>query len=240
MTPTIHCVRHGQAFHNLSIANHNIHDPLLTDLGEEQSRRLLSNSPALQTADLIVSSPLKRTLCTSLLAFDSLLAAKETRIIALPELQETSDLPCDTGSQLSDLATEFAHQTVDFSLIKPDWDSKKGKWAPSASAIEKRAQEARTWLLQRPEREIVVVTHGGFLQYLTSNWTSTNCTEIVRAVGWANAECRSYVFSSADPGTACLVETVESRERRMGRERGLDHNEKTQLKRTATEEGLKT
>lgn len=39
------------------------------------------------------------------------------------------------------------------------------RWAPNAKAIENRARDAREWLMNRPEKEIVVVTHGGFLHY---------------------------------------------------------------------------
>lgn len=48
-----------------------------------------------------------------------------------------------------------------------------GKGAPSASAVEKRVREARQRLKARPEAEIVVVTHGGFLHYFTEDWVRT-------------------------------------------------------------------
>lgn len=37
-------------------------------------------------------------------------------------------------------------------------------------AIEKRARAVRCWLSHRVEREIVVVTHGAFLHFLTEDW----------------------------------------------------------------------
>jgi hypothetical protein len=49
---------------------------------------------------------------------------------------------------------------VDLSLVTPGWNSKKGKWAPNSQAIEERAMVARKWLMARPEKEIVLVTHG--------------------------------------------------------------------------------
>lgn len=58
------------------------------------------------------------------------------------------------------------------------WNSKRGRWASNAPAIEKRAREARVWLRElgrRAEKEgmedvnIVVVTHGGFLHYFTDD-----------------------------------------------------------------------
>lgn len=135
-------------------------DPLLTPYGEEQCRALQKNFPNMSSVDIVVASPIKRTIYTALLAFEPVLKAKKLKVIALPELQETSDLPCDTGSSPEELAKEFAGRPVDLSLVKPGWNNKRMKWAPTATAIEKRARDARLWLMQRPEKEIVVVSHG--------------------------------------------------------------------------------
>ena len=62
MPPIIHCVRHGQGVHNLSYANHDLPDPELTQLGEEQARALTSKFPDLANVELIVSLPLRRTI----------------------------------------------------------------------------------------------------------------------------------------------------------------------------------
>ena len=76
-------------------------------------------------------------------------------------------------------------------------------------------------MLARPEKEVVVVSHGGFLQYLTES-------EVHH--GWANAELRTYIFPAEGLGSvgAKLVEKIESREKRVVR-KGLDHNESRQL-----------
>ncbi len=241
MPPLVHFVRHSQAYHNLSIANHSIHDPQLTAYGEEQCRTLQASFPKMRDIDLIVSSPLKRTLYTSLITFYPWLQAKQIKVIALPELQETSDLPCDTGSPICDLLKEFAGKPVDFSLVLPGWDSKKGKFAPTAPAIENRAADARAWLLQRPEKEVVVVSHGGFLQYLTSNWSaSSDPSTKMQGTGWANAEWRTYTFNPFDTTPPQLIETVQSRQRRLGKYKSLDHNESTQLKRTVTQQSTQS
>ena len=108
----------------------------------------------------MVASPIKRTLYTALIAFGPVLKEKKLKVIALPELQETSDLPCDTGSSPEELGKLFEGENVDLDLVKPGWNSKRMKWAANAPAIERRAREARQWLLARPEKEIVVVSHG--------------------------------------------------------------------------------
>ena len=145
-------------------------DPPLTTLGVQQCIRLRNNFPHHNSAELIVSSPLRRTIYTSILAFQPIIA-RGSWIIALPELQETADLPCDTGSDVIVIEQEYAGKPVDISAVPDDWNSKQGRWAPIAAALEKRAKEVREWLRKRPEKEIVVVTHGGFLHYLTGDWT---------------------------------------------------------------------
>ncbi|GAB7337931.1 hypothetical protein MBLNU457_4314t2 [Dothideomycetes sp. NU457] len=151
-----------------------MHDPLLTPFGEEQCRTLSKEFPYNDKIDLVVASPLKRTIYTALNSFPGPIQNRHLKVIALPELQETSDLPCDTGSDAAEVQREFQGKPVDLAKLQgPEgatWNSKQGKWAPNSDAIQGRAQEARQWLLQRPEKDIVVVTHGGFLHYFTEDW----------------------------------------------------------------------
>lgn len=165
MAPRLHLVRHAQGLHNLCDANTKIHDPDLTPLGEKQCAELQKKFPHHHGVDLIVSSPIRRTLYTALLSFENDIKTKQLTIVALPELQETSALPCDTGSDPAQLANEFANNHVDFTHVEPGWNVKTGKWSPEKDAIKQRAQEAREWLAQRPEKEIVVVTHGSYRSF---------------------------------------------------------------------------
>ena len=93
------------------------------------------------------------------------------KVIALPEIQETADVPCDTGTDISVLKKEMEGKPVDLSRVMDGWNSKTGRWSPTGSAISERARQARQWLKARPEKVIVVVTHGGLLHYLTEDWT---------------------------------------------------------------------
>ncbi|RMY12133.1 hypothetical protein D0867_07864 [Hortaea werneckii] len=230
MTPRIHCVRHAQGYHNLSVANHSMRDPLLTPYGEEQCRDLARLFPYHDKIDAVVASPIRRTVYTALLGFGSDLDRKSLNVIAMPELQETSDLPCDTGSSPEDLAKEFDGKPVDLGLVQPGWNSKKMQWAANARSIEARARAARLWLMNRPEKDIVVVTHGGFLHYFTEDWSGS---DRFAGTGWANTEFRTYTFSSSEPEQAHLIETPESRQRRCGDDKSLDREEQAQLKRTS-------
>lgn len=117
-------------------------DPSLTAYGEEQCARLAHDFPYHKRVDLLVASPLRRTLYTTLLGFHTEIA-KGIPIIALPEVQEVADVPCDTGSDVEVLKEEMKGKPVDLSRLQEGWNSKTGKWASSADKIEERAREAR-------------------------------------------------------------------------------------------------
>ncbi|KAL8688872.1 MAG: hypothetical protein Q9218_005326 [Villophora microphyllina] len=254
MAPTLHLVRHAQAVHNLTTANHGMHDPALTPHGENQCLELRSRFPYHSSVSLLVCSPLRRTTQTTLLAFEPE-TSRGVQCIALPYIQETSDLPCDTGSDLSKIKKDFKDQPVDFSQVPEDWNSKLGKWEASQYAIDSRCREARRWLKSRKEDSIVVVSHGGLLHYLTQDWSDSGKfygKDITHpdqhpgkiplnvhgsasiGTGWENTEFRSYQFVDGDDNNASMEETSESRQRRKNTEKPLTKEEKTQLRETAT------
>ncbi|KAL1306223.1 hypothetical protein AAFC00_004315 [Neodothiora populina] len=235
---TITCVRHAQGFHNLTVANHAIHDPLLTPMGEEQCRILAQNFPKahMDQIELIIASPLKRTIYTALLSFAPVIKQKNLKVLLLPELQETSDLPCDTGSSLEEIRKEFAGQPIDTSIMEmsqnADWTSKTGRWAPNSSAIEERAKVAREFLYSRDEKEVAVVTHGGFLHYFTQDWSDISRLDGTPSAGtgWANTEYRHYIVTTPN-GEVQLVETPESRKKRLPDVKPLSKEEQKNLQR---------
>jgi broad specificity phosphatase PhoE len=179
---TIHCVRHAQGYHNLSIENQALPDPSLTPLGEQQCLALRDSFPYHSKVTHLVASPMRRTIYTCALGFDTELNDRGLVIHALPEIQEFSDHPSDTGSSKAKLEQEFDAPTssmkgmVDFSLVLPGWNYKTtGRFSPDVHAIEQRAKEARIWLRELGKRsgkdaDIVVVTHGGFLHFFTDDW----------------------------------------------------------------------
>ena len=179
MPPVIHLVRHAQGVHNLSTENHIIHDPSLTELGHEQCHKLRDEFPYHDRVELVTASPLRRTIYTGLHTFAPVFERTNgaVKLIALPDVQETSDVPCDTGSDPNVLHEELVvakGAPVDLGLVTERWNIKEGRYAPTNQAIKHRAREARRWLKARPEKEIVLVTHGGFLHYLTEDWEDSS------------------------------------------------------------------
>ncbi|KAF8314942.1 phosphoglycerate mutase-like protein [Clavulina sp. PMI_390] len=194
----LHLTRHAQAEHNVA-DDFSILDAPLTALGREQSAKLngLTAQNIQQTAELLVSSPLSRTLQTTILGFPALRAKLEAElgptkgIIALSRLQEVASLPCDTGRDKAELEKDPEFVGIDFSSLEDDWNSKQGDFDPEN--VLERAKWVRKWLRARPEKEIVVVAHGGILRRITKNLV------------WANAEVQQYTFASEDDEDAKLV-----------------------------------
>ncbi|KAH0614634.1 uncharacterized protein H6S33_000270 [Morchella sextelata] len=210
MAPTlVTLVRHGQAAHNVDFQHH-LHDTYLTPLGESQCQSLPSRFPAEPPVTLLVSSPLKRTLQTTLIGFAPQVQSG-VKIEVVPEFQEASALPCDTGSPREVLEKEEAFKGLDFSRLGDDWDSKKGKWAPEPEPLRARAKEARNYLKSLDTSHVVAVLHGAFLHYLTEDWAGDGSFP---GTGWSNTEFRSYTFKDEEGDNATLVETKESHERR--------------------------
>lgn len=223
-------------------------DPSLTPKGEDECRQLCQRFPYHQSVDLLVASPLRRTIYTTLLSFRPEIE-RGVRLIALPEIQETSSLPCDTGSDAESLKQEMDGKLVDLSLVHDGWNSKSGRWAPTRAAVDERSRQARQWLKARPEKEIVVVTHGGLLHYFTEDWTGSGTfvgkNDPLKAsaavvltdpvgTGWLNTEFRSYYFTEAEEGdgNASMTETAVSSHRRRGTEKPLTRAERLQLRET--------
>lgn len=232
MSPIIHCIRHGQGFHNLGAGFYSIRDPQLTPLGEEQCEALRKTSfPDQSNISLITASPLCRTLHTAFLTFSPALTSNRKcppQILALPDTQETSDDLCDIGSDPSVLCSIVAENNwpVDLSLIKDGWNVKtlESRYSPHSTAIKARARDARVFLRQKIrelvrdgdiDAQIILVTHGGYLHYFADDWEDSYQYP---GTGWHNCETRSYAFEEdfmADvDGEARLTETMESRQKR--------------------------
>jgi len=220
MPPTIVLVRHAQAEHNVA-CDWSLPDPSLTPLGRQQASTIPSAYPALfEGADVILTSPLRRTMQTTLWGFPKL---KEggVPLEIWPELQETQDHPCDRGSSRQALEAEFKEAFCDFSNCYEGWTAKKGKFAPTLEALRARALEVRRSLKKRKEQRIVVVCHAGFLRHIV---------QLPHSHIWNNCEARVYRFA----------ETVENGvvERQDASIDGQTDPDTALLERVSTEEEL--
>lgn len=145
-----------------------IRDALLTDTGKHQAQEFCEKFPYHDRTDLLCASPLRRAIQTAQLAFAPELRRGMT-ILAIPEAMEALHDPSDTGSPASVLRKTFSEEAVDFHLLREDWWVKEGLNAPDDHTLRERGRRLRLILRDRPERNIVLVTHGLFAHYVTEH-----------------------------------------------------------------------
>ncbi|KAJ6263479.1 hypothetical protein Dda_2043 [Drechslerella dactyloides] len=218
-------IRHGQATHNLK-DDFNQHDPPLTPLGKEQCITLLRDAFAagewkdFQNLDFIVISPLFRTIETGFLVFGKEIR-EGVKYLVYPEVQETSANPCDTGRSTADLQKLFPR--VDFSECdRTNWLIKQHGFY-TRDNLPLRAAFVRKWLYERPEKVIAVVTHSGFLRWLTPQ----DFPHVEPRDKYRNCEYRAYQFASLvdDDGYGGPYKLVEEQwSRTMRREKRAGEN----------------
>lgn len=172
----LHLVRHAQGEHNAACAideknafSEEYEDPNLTELGRGQCAFLAENvqaNDALTSAQLLVVSPMKRTIQTALGSFPHL--TEKFPWVACEHCREQSGAhPCDRRRPISELKELFPK--IDFSEIESDVDPlypKYGDVREPIADLNQRNKEFLMWIASRPEREIIVVTHSAFLESL--------------------------------------------------------------------------
>lgn len=173
----------------------------MTPLGKKQAASL---APQLgkyhDKIDLVISSPLKRTLQTTKLGWGPAIERLGgiQKVLCLPEAQECNALPCDTGSPKETLSTNPEFADFDLSRLTPEWTSKTGFWAPEAKLA--RGRWVRQFLRDRPEKNIVLVAHGDILRCITANEGGES------TYMWKNAEVREFVFEKEGvQGEECFL-----------------------------------
>jgi hypothetical protein len=65
----------------------------------------------------------------------------------------------------------FLEAGLDFSALSPEYASNEGIY--HEDNIAERAKRVRTWLRERPEREIVLVAHGDILRWIVDGHHSS-------------------------------------------------------------------
>ncbi|PVH93781.1 phosphoglycerate mutase-like protein [Periconia macrospinosa] len=183
MASIIYLVRHAESEHNVSKDFSHL-DPPLTTLGHTQASQIVESVPHPERIAVILTSPLRRAIQTSLAGFPHVLDKKYydislglgvengVELTLEPDLQERSALPCDTGSEHPVLKKEFLN--LDLDSLSEGWQVKEGKYAADDDSVTLRAGRVRKKLEQlnsalrgNERRDIVVVTHGVFMKFLS-------------------------------------------------------------------------
>ncbi|PVH94977.1 phosphoglycerate mutase-like protein [Periconia macrospinosa] len=182
MPPTLLLIRHAQALHNVA-SDWSHDDPPLTEFGHQQCKELeesLKNSEIGNKVELIVVSAMRRTLQTASEGLEWVIKEKGIEVLPDAGWQENSDKPCDTGSPIPIISSEFP--AFDFSTVDPLYPDKTTNPATNPYAFTRKALLARGQtclrnLYHRPEKVIAVVSHSGFLrvgvcnrQFFNADW----------------------------------------------------------------------
>ena len=150
----------------IPLQDYTTHDPPLTTHGLESecsslSQHLQKHVPLIHQVELIVTSPLTRTLQTTQHTLGFLIQ-RGVKVIPLAELQETTTNPIDRGRPRA--ALEQAWPAYDWSCLDAVFPAKEGLYAFAAEALLARGAAVRKWLAGRPEKVVAVVSHAGFLR----------------------------------------------------------------------------
>ncbi|KAF5255197.1 hypothetical protein FANTH_123 [Fusarium anthophilum] len=176
-SPLIHIVRHGQSLHNID-RGYPHRDPPLTDEGHQTTKQI--QIPAIP--DLIIISPMARTIQTAMNAFPSIAgpAPNGTQVQIWPDLREAHDAVCNKGISRANISAKFPH--LNFSKCPQEWDHPPH----SIEAATIRAEKVRRRLkeLSKVYNNIFLITHRGFIAFLAKGDRYDVC------------ETRSYRFGT--------------------------------------------
>ncbi|KAK8597043.1 hypothetical protein V6N13_001668 [Hibiscus sabdariffa] len=197
----VHLVRHGQAMHNVegdknreALLSPHLFDAQLSPLGLQQVDQLRKDvhaSGILKRVDLVITSPLYRTMQTAFAVFgnpeshdgefSATSAVNCPRIMAVELCRDRLGVrPCDMRRRMDG---------EDDSMWNPDVREPEEEIAARMVLFMK-------WLWTRPEQEIVIVSHGIILQHilyiLGNDCHQTVKTDLCKRFG--NCELRSVVI----------------------------------------------
>lgn len=161
----IYWIRHGESLSNISESNYSIVDPSLTSNGYlqcETLKKYIHSSKIIDNIDLIVVSPLNRTLQT----YANIISPHTyTNIptISLDEIREHINQPCHKRTTIRE--KKNLYKFVNFDKITDNQDNQYIKFnglEPKSNLIN-RCKWFVSWLESRKEKNIMVITHGNFL-----------------------------------------------------------------------------
>ncbi|KAI1131407.1 histidine phosphatase superfamily [Nemania abortiva] len=210
MPVTIDIVRHAESRHNVEHNGDALRDPSLTEAGTRQAVALGATFPYTTQVRRLISSPMRRAIQTGLLAFGSVVEEKHLEVVLVPELQEASARPSDTGSPPLELREEFAN-VLNLDFLSHDWwhkDASSSYGSRDQGKVAEKARQARLYIRSVARTlndgdHIVVVAHSGFIKHL-----------IQGAPKFGNAEFRSCKFVDllGHDEQALLVEAKDDQE----------------------------
>ncbi|KAB5588345.1 Histidine phosphatase family containing protein [Ceratobasidium theobromae] len=181
-----------------SSRDYTIRDGVLTSLGRLECAKFSTsdfNRKIQEKAELILTSPQRRALSTTLLALPDAVKRllPQSRVILVPQLQGTSHHPCHRGLRrekleaMPEYTTELEHGSLDFSPLTPDWNKKSGIYGSSDAEARARTRWLYDFIRNREEETIIMVAHGSIMRYFVAQNEPYNSID-----SWRNVELRAY------------------------------------------------
>lgn len=196
----IHFQRHATGWHNVygeekkeEYLREDLEDATLSDGGLSECAAVPNGSAS--AAQLLLVSPMRRTLQTASLSFPHLVG--RVPWLALESLREVTGMhPCDRRLPIPEHAESHPH--VDFSFIQDVHDPMYHKYTDAQTRepdedVMLRCADFLTFLQAREESEIVVCTHSVYLRVLFNQMFTEQAPE--HQAKYANCEIRSYIVS---------------------------------------------
>jgi broad specificity phosphatase PhoE len=197
----VHFVRHAEGHHNVAgrldpafgYLQESLEDAKLTDEGIKQCEALSEIAEEkVKNVELIIVSPLNRTIQTAKFTFPYLIG--KIPVIAVENIRETTGLhPCDRRLSIKEHKQQY--DFVNFDEIVHNEDHLYNQYIfrePQPHVVE-RGRMFVEWLKNRPEKEVIIVSHGSFLHtFFTKVIVPENPNE---KTYFNNCEMRSFVVS---------------------------------------------
>lgn len=210
----IHFVRHAEGHHNVAGEKDRrnyllpqLMDATLSDLGIQQCMTVQASCEIFDKVDLVVVSPLRRTLQTATICFPGLI--DKCPWIALECIREAmGNYPCNKRNRLSLCSPNFSHISFNEILSDEDplYDTFCGK-RESISSIADRCNQFLDWVLKREENNVVVVSHSEFLYVLFNHVLDVEKKEQSH---FKNAEVRSYILTKSISSNRFSASRIDS------------------------------
>ena len=168
--------------------------PLTSKGHSDASQTIIPGHP-----DLIIISPMTRTIQTALHVFGNLISGPEASVEVQiwPELRESHDALCNMGIRKAEIAAKFP--IFDFSECNEEWDYEPHSLNAAVARGERVRHRLR--LLSETKKHIVVVTHRGFAAFMVQGERFQTCGEFRITIYWwrfelkLTIESRSYRFA---------------------------------------------
>lgn len=173
MSKLLYLIRHGRALHNdnyLKYGEKTFYDPKfkdtrLTNIGHGQSNFLNKNWNKINDIDLVLVSPLYRTLQTA----ENIFKNVDVPIIALEDLREYpyNSQTCNYRSNKITIENDFPH--IDFNNISVVDEKFNIKETETIQSLENRIMNINKYIQNRKENTICIVSHSIFLEKMKDN-----------------------------------------------------------------------